>query len=408
MANYQWRGKKQTGEYSKGEITAENYERAIEEIRKMNIYPISVKKKSEFFTLNIKGTKEISPNTKISDNNLIVFTRQFSSLIESGVPILQGLSIMIEQQKNKDLKGILTKIKEGIENGASLSDSLRKFPKVFNDLYVNLVESGEKGGVLDRVFKRLSIYFEKILKLKRKIKGAMIYPIVVLSVAIGVIIILMTFVIPVFANLFSSVGAKLPALTRDVIGFSNFMRAYILYIIIAAGILIFALRAYHASANGKRNIDRIMLKIPVIGILLKKVAIARFARTLSTMVESGVPILAGLAIVSKTSGNKVIEESLMQTKEDVSSGSPLSAALNKTKLFPPLVIQMVMVGEKTGNLDAMLAKVADYYDEEVDNAVNNLTQMLEPALIIFLGVVVGTLVVAMYLPIFNLGKAIKG
>jgi type IV pilus assembly protein PilC len=408
MATYQWKGKKHTGEYLKGEITADNYERVVEEIRKMNIYPISVKKKNEFFTLSLKGTKEISPNTKISDNNLIVFTRQFSSLIESGVPILQGLSIMIEQQKNKDLKGILIKIRENIENGASLSDSLRKFPKVFNDLYVNLVESGEKGGVLDRVFKRLAVYFEKILKLKRKIKGAMIYPIVVLSVAIGVIIILMTFVIPVFANLFSSVGATLPALTRDVIAFSDFMRAYILYIIIAAGVLIFALRAYHAKESGKRNIDRIILKIPVIGVLLKKVAIARFARTLSTMVESGVPILAGLAIVSKTSGNKIIEESLMQTKEDVSSGSPLSAALNKTKLFPPLVIQMVMVGEKTGNLDSMLAKVADYYDEEVDNAVNNLTQMLEPALIIFLGVVVGTLVVAMYLPIFNLGKAIKG
>ena len=408
MAVYQWKGKKHTGEYLSGEITAENYEQVIEEIRKKNIYPISVKKKSEFFTLSLSGTKEISPNTKISDNNLIVFTRQFSSLIESGVPILQGLTIMIEQQKNKELKGILTKIREGIESGASLSDSLRKFPRVFNDLYVNLVESGEKGGVLDRVFKRLSVYFEKILKLKRKIKGAMIYPIVVLSVAIGVIVILMTFVIPVFANLFSSVGAKLPALTRDVIGFSDFMRAYILYIIIALGVLIFALKAYHKKESGKRNIDRIILKIPVIGMLLKKVAIARFARTLSTMVESGVPILAGLAIVSKTSGNKIIEESLMQTKEDVSSGSPLSAALNKTKLFPPLVIQMVMVGEKTGNLDAMLAKVADYYDEEVDNAVNNLTQMLEPALIIFLGVVVGTLVVAMYLPIFNLGKAIKG
>ena len=408
MAVYQWKGKKHTGEYLSGEITAENYEQVIEEIRKKNIYPISVKKKSEFFTLSLHGTKEISPHTKISDNNLIVFTRQFSSLIESGVPILQGLTIMIEQQKNKELKGILTKIREGIESGSSLSDSLRKFPRVFNDLYVNLVESGEKGGVLDRVFKRLSVYFEKILKLKRKIKGAMIYPIVVLSVAIGVIVILMTFVIPVFANLFSSVGAKLPALTRDVIGFSDFMRAYILYIIIALGVLIFALKAYHKKESGKRNIDRIILKIPVIGMLLKKVAIARFARTLSTMVESGVPILAGLAIVSKTSGNKIIEESLMQTKEDVSSGSPLSAALNKTKLFPPLVIQMVMVGEKTGNLDAMLAKVADYYDEEVDNAVNNLTQMLEPALIIFLGVVVGTLVVAMYLPIFNLGKAIKG
>lgn len=408
MAIYQWKGKRRSGEYLKGEITAPDPRFVAEELRKMDIYPINIGKKNEFFTLSLQGTKEISPKTKISDNNLIVFTRQFSSLIDSGVPILQGLTIMIEQQKNKELKGILLKIKESIENGASLSDSLRKFPRVFNDLYVNLVEAGEKGGVLDRVFKRLSVYFEKILRLKRKIKGAMIYPIVVLSVAVAVIIILMTFVIPVFANLFASVGAKLPALTRDVIAFSDFMRAYILYIIIAIGALIFGLRFYHKKESGRRNIDRLFLKIPLIGVLLKKVAIARFARTLSTMVESGVPILAGLEIVSKTSGNKIIEESLMQTKQDVSAGAPLSTALNKTNLFPPLVIQMIMVGEKTGNLDAMLAKVADYYDEEVDNAVTNLTQMLEPALIIFLGIVVGTLVVAMYLPIFNLGKAIKG
>lgn len=408
MAIYRWKGKRSSGEYLKGEITASDPNFVVSELRKMDIYPINIGKKNEFFTISLQGTKEISPKTKISDNNLIVFTRQFSSLIDSGVPILQGLNIMIEQQKNKELKGILLKIKESIESGASLSDSLREFPRVFNDLYVNLVEAGEKGGVLDRVFKRLSVYFEKILKLKRKIKGAMIYPIVVLSVAVAVIIILMTFVIPVFANLFASVGAKLPALTRDVIAFSDFVRAYILYIIIAIGALIFALRVYHNKESGRRNIDRLFLKIPIIGVLLKKVAIARFARTLSTMVESGVPILAGLEIVSKTSGNKIIEESLMQTKEDVSAGSPLSAALNKTNLFPPLVIQMVMVGEKTGNIDAMLAKVADYYDEEVDNAVNNLTQMLEPALIIFLGIVVGTLVVAMYLPIFNLGKAIKG
>lgn len=408
MAVYQWKGKGRSGEYLKGEITASDSNFVAAELRRRDIFPISIGKKSDFFNFSLQGTKEVGPKTKISDNNLIVFTRQFSSLIESGVPILQGLSIMIEQQKNKDLKGILSKIKENIEGGASLSDSLKKYPRVFNDLYVNLVEAGEKGGVLDRVFKRLAVYFEKILKLKRKIKGAMIYPIVVLSVAIGVIIILMTFVIPVFANLFASVGAKLPALTRDVIAFSDFMRKYIVYIIIALAAVLFALKFYYKKESGRRNIDRLMLKIPLIGPLLKKVAIARFSRTLSTMVESGVPILAGLEIVSKTSGNKVIEESLMQTKQDVAAGASLSGSLNKTDLFPPLVIQMVMVGEKTGNLDAMLSKVADYYDEEVDNTVNNLTQMLEPALIVFLGVVVGTLVVAMYLPIFNLGKAIKG
>lgn len=408
MPKFQWQGRKKTGETIKGEFEAATESAVVQELRKTEIYPIKISKKSEFFTLSLSGNKEVGAKTKVNDNNLIIFTRQFSSLVESGVPILQGLLIMIEQQKNKDLKGILINIREGIEGGSSLSESLRKFPNVFNELYVNLVDAGEKGGVLDKVFKRLSVYFEKILKLKRKIKGAMIYPIVVLSVAIGVIIILMTFVIPVFANLFASVGAKLPSLTRDVIGFSDFMRAYILYVLIAIGIIVFSLRAYHKKESGRRNIDRIVLKIPLIGILLKKVAIARFARTLSTMVESGVPILAGLEIVSKISGNKVIEESLMKTKEDVMAGSPLSASLNKTALFPPMVIQMIMVGEKTGNLDAMLEKVADYYDEEVDNAVSNLTQMLEPALIVFLGIVVGTLVVAMYLPIFNLGKAIKG
>lgn len=408
MAIYQWKGRRRSGEYIKGVITAPDKGFVASELRKKDIYPISIGKKSEFFTLSLTGTKEVGPGTKINDNNLILFTRQFSSLIDSGVPILQGLVIMIEQQKNKDLKGMLTKIKENIEGGASLSDSFRQFPKVFNDLYVNLVEAGEKGGVLDRVFKRLSVYFEKMLKLKRKIKGAMIYPIVVLSVAVAVIVILMTFVIPIFANLFASVGATLPALTLDVIAFSNFVRAYILYIIIAGALLIFALKVYRKRESGMRNIDRLILKIPLIGALLKKVAIARFARTFSTMIESGVPILAGLEIVSRTSGNKVIEETIMQARQDVSAGATLSVSLNKTGLFPPLVIQMVMVGEKTGNLDAMLAKVADYYDEDVDNAVNNLTQMLEPALIVFLGIVVGTLVVAMYLPIFNLGQAIKG
>ncbi len=408
MAVYQWKGKKHTGEYLKGEMTAQNPALVVKELRKADVYPINIREKSEFFTLSLQGTKEIGYKTRISDKALIVFTRQFSSLIDSGVPILQGLAIVIEQQKNKGLKGILLAIKESIEGGASLSDSLKKFPGVFNNLYVNLVEAGEKGGVLERVFKRLSVYFEKILRLKRKIKGAMIYPIVVLSVAVAVIVILMTFVIPIFASLFAGVGAKLPPLTRDVIAFSNFVRAYILYIIIAISLFIFGLRMYYRRENGRRNIDLLFLRIPLIGVLLKKVAIARFARTLSTMIESGVPILAGLEIVSKTSGNKIIEESLIQTKQDISAGSFFSAALNKTNLFPPLVIQMISVGEKTGNLDAMLSKVADYYDEEVDDAVSNLTQMLEPVLIIFLGIVVGTLVVAMYLPIFNLGKAIKG
>lgn len=408
MAIYSWKGKNKMGEYLNGELDVDSTEIAIEELRKNNIYPITIGKKSEFFSFKLAGTKEISPKTKISDNNLIIFTRQFSSLIDSGVPILQGIQIMIEQQKNKDVKGILKKILENIESGASLSNSLRKFPRVFNDLYVNLVEAGERGGVLDIVFKRLSVYYEKMLKLKRKIKGAMIYPIVVLSVAVAVIIILMTFVIPVFANLFASVGAKLPGLTLDVINVSDFIRSYILYIIIGLGILIFLIRLYYKKESGRRNIDRLFLKIPVFGVLLKKIAIARFARTLSTMIESGVSILAGLELVSKTSGNKIIEESLLKAREDVVGGSSLSLALNKTELFPPLVIQMVIVGEKTGNLDAMLSKVADYYDEEVDNAVTNLTQMLEPVLIVFLGIVVGTLVVAMYLPIFNIGKAIKG
>ncbi len=407
MAIYQWKGKKSTGEYLNGELDAANSAIVVEELHKKNIYPIQVGKKSEFFTLSLTGITEVGPRTKISDNNLVVFTRQFSSLIDSGVPILQGISIMIEQQKNKEVKGILIKIKESIEGGASLSNSFRKFPRVFNELYVNLVEAGERGGVLEEVFKRLSVYFEKIVRLKRKIKGAMIYPIVVLSVAVAVIVILMTFVIPIFAKLFASVGAKLPLLTREVINFSNFLRGNIIYILIGIGIFVFLFRFYYKREGGRRNIDRLLLKIPLIGTLLKKVAIARFARTLSTMVESGVPILAALEIVSKASGNKIIEESVIKAREDVASGSSLAAALNKIGLFPPLVIQMIMVGEKTGNMDAMLAKVADYYDEEVDNAVTNLTQMLEPVLIVFLGIVVGTLVVAMYEPIFNIGRAIK-
>lgn len=408
MPSFQWKGRNRSGEYVKGEIAASSPDAVAQELHKLDIYPINIAKKSEFFSLSLSGAKkEISSKTRISDTNLIVFTRQFSSLVDSGVPILQGLSIIIEQQKNKDLKGILMKIRESIEGGMSLSESLRKFPRVFNELYVNLVDSGEKGGVLDKVFRRLSVYFEKILKLKRKIKGAMVYPLIVLAVAVAVIIILMTFVIPVFAKLFASVGAKLPTLTTYVIDFSDFMRSNVLYIILGIIAVAVIIKLYHRNEKGRRNIDWFILKLPLFGDLFRKVSIARFSRTLSTMVESGVPILAGLDIVSKISGNKIIEESLVTAREEVMSGAPLSQALNKTGLFPPLVIQMVIVGERTGNLDAMLEKVADYYDEEVDNAVNNLTQMLEPALIIFLGVVVGTLVVAMYLPIFNLGRAIK-
>ena len=250
MPVYQWKGRKKTGEYIVGQIDAASPEIVIDELHKNNIYPINVDKKSEFLSLRLTASKEVSSKTKISDNDLIVFTRQFSSLVDSGVPILQGLSIMIEQQKNKNLKGILSKIKENIESGGSLSDSFKKFPRVFNDLYINLVDAGEKGGVLDKVFKRLSVYFEKTLKLKRKVKGAMIYPTIVLSVAFGVIVILLTFVIPVFANLFASVGAKLPGLTQDVINFSDFVRSYILYIIIAIGVVVFLVKSYYKRENG--------------------------------------------------------------------------------------------------------------------------------------------------------------
>ena len=407
MPSFIWKGKKRTGEYLKGEVVAETVSEAAEHLRKTDIFPITIRKKSSFFTMSLTGPAKVGPKTKISDNNLVLFTRQFSSLIESGVPILQGIQIITEQQKNKELKGILTHIKEDIEGGSTLSNSLRKFPLAFTDLYTNLVEAGERGGVLDTVFKRLAIYLEKMVKLKRKIKGALIYPSIVLTVAIGVVIVLLTFVIPVFATLFSSVGAKLPALTADVIAFSNFVRAYIIYIIIGLGIIITAIRFYYRTEKGRWNIDWLILRFPLVGILIKKTSIARFTRTLSTMMESGVHILEGLNIVSRATGNVIVKESLMKARDDISSGATFAVSLNKTELFPPLVIQMIAVGESTGTLDAMLSKVADYYEEEVDNAVTNLTQMLEPALIIFLGVTVGTLVVAMYLPIFNLGKAIK-
>lgn len=388
------------GQVRKGEVDAENEKAAIAKLRMQNIRPTTVKKKrprSEFL-----GPRK----QRITDRDLILFTRQFSTMVDAGLPIVQCLDILGKQMENKTFGEVILEIKSNIEVGGDLSDSLRKHPKVFDALYCNLVEAGETGGILDTILKKLAEYIEKAAALKKKVKSAMVYPGVILSVAIGVVSFLMIFVIPAFATLFSGAGQSLPGPTKIVLAISDFFRTkwYFLFGGIAAFILLFK-KAY-ATERGRLEIDRNALKLPVVGILIRKIAVAKFSRTLGTLVSSGVPIIEALEICARTAGNKIIEQAVVVTIEAIKEGESIAVPLAREGVFPPMVIQMIDVGENSGQLEKMLLKIADFYDEEVDTAVANLTALLEPALMVFLGIVVGFIVVAMYLPIFKIGDAI--
>jgi type IV pilus assembly protein PilC len=344
----------------------------------------------------------------VKDKDIVVFTRQFSTMIDAGLPLVQGLEILREQVESKTLAKALTVIKADVESGSTYADALKKHPRIFSELYVNMVAAGEAGGILDTILNRLATYIEKAMKLKKKVKGAMIYPAVVTTIAVGVIAVIMIFVVPTFAKMFSSMGGTLPGPTRLVINMSNFL-AGIGGIIVAgaiAGIVVF-IRQVRRTEKGKKIIDGILLKLPIFGVILNKVAVAKFTRTLGTLVSSGVPILDGLDITAKTAGNKIIEYSVLEVRKAVAEGKTLEEPLAKAKVFPPMVTHMIAVGESTGALDAMLSKIADFYDDEVDNAVANLTAMMEPLLMVFLGTAVGFIVIAMYLPIFKLITLIK-
>jgi type IV pilus assembly protein PilC len=344
---------------------------------------------------------------KVKDKDLAVYTRQFSTMVDAGLPIAQCLTILGEQSESRSLRTVTQQIAKEVEGGATLGDSFRKYPKTFDDLFVNMIQVGESGGVLDVVLQRLSGYIEKAAALKRKVKGAMVYPLTIISVAVLVIIFMMTFVIPTFATMFKNLGADLPLPTKIVLWLSDFTTRYIVFIIAGIAAFVFAIKKYYSTDQGSKVIDALMLKIPIIGTLIQKVAVARFTRTLGTLISSGVPILEGLRITARSAGNRVVERAVMQARTAVTAGRTLSEPLKGERIFPPMVVHMINVGENTGALDQMLGKIADFYDDEVDTAVTALTSLLEPLMIVFLGVVVGGLVVAMYLPIFRLVTLVK-
>ena len=344
---------------------------------------------------------------KISMRDVVIFTRQFSTMINAGLPLVQALDILAKQSENKALKDVTRAVVFDVESGHTVADALRKHPKAFSDLYVNMVAAGEAGGILDTILMRLATFMEKNDALVRKVKGAMIYPGVITGVAGAAIIILLVFVIPTFEKMFASVGMALPLPTRVVIGASQFLQNYWWAVIAALVGLVFSVKKYYQTPDGKLAIDKMLLKAPVLGDVLRKSAVSRFTRTLGTLIGSGVSILDGLEITAKTAGNRVIQDAIMESRTSIAGGETISAPLQKSQVFPPMVISMIAVGEQTGGLDEMLSKIADFYDEEVDAAVSGLLALMEPVMIVFLGVVVGGMVVAMYLPIFDMINAVQ-
>ena len=401
MPVYLWAGTTRKGEPRKGEIEAPDESAVRIQLRRQRITPDSIKKKPKDLFENIPFLQP-----KVKETDVVIFARLFATMINAGLPIIQCLDLLGEEEQNPTFAKIIKSIKEDIEGGSSLSDTLKKYPDVFDNLFVNLVAAGEAGGILDVILNRLSAYMEKALELKRKVKGAMTYPMTVLVVAFAVVILLLYKVVPVFEDMFSSMGSALPGPTQFLVDMSAFVQNNILYILGTIVLLVFVFKRYYKTESGRLQIDRIVLKLPVFGILLKKVAVAKFSRTLSTMMSSGVPILDGLEIVSKTAGNKVVENVLMETRRSISEGNTIAEPLSESGIFPSMVVSMISVGENTGALDTMLEKIADFYDSEVDVAVNAMTAMLEPMMMVFLGGVVGGMIIALYLPIFSMAGAV--
>jgi type IV pilus assembly protein PilC len=405
MANvFTWSGKTTRGTVESGEITANSKEEVIAQLRRKNITPTVVRPKEK----KKSALSDLTFGSPVKDKDIVVFTRQFATMIDAGLPLVQALDILSTQVENKVLAKTISAIKMDVEAGSTYADALRKHPRVFSDLYANMVAAGESGGILDTILNRLAAYIEKSMKLKKRVKGALVYPIVVTTIAVLVIAVIMIFVVPTFSRMFASMGGTLPLPTLMIISLSNFLAGIGGVIMFFAIIGFFvALSQFRRTEKGKLLTDKVFLKLPVFGILLRKVAVAKFTRTLGTLISSGVPILDGLEITAKTAGNKVIEYAVRDVRTAVSEGKTLAEPLMKSKVFPPMVTHMIAVGESTGQLDTMMGKIADFYDDEVDNAVANLTAMMEPMLMVFLGGSVGFIVVAMYLPIFKLITLIK-
>ena len=402
MPTYSWEGKLKTGEVKKGELVADTISIARIQLRKLRIVPIRLREKKD------PMMARFSFRRRIPEKNIVVFTRQFATMINAGLPLVQCLGILAAQEENPAFFKVISQVKGEVESGQSLAEALKKHPKVFNDLFTNLVEAGEAGGILDVILTRLSNYIEKLQKLKKKVKGAFVYPAVVVGVAILVMAIILIFVIPVFEKMFSDFGQALPLPTQVVIELSRFVKNNILFLIVGFGLIMVLLRNFYRTSAGKYLVDDFSLRLPIFGSLLRKVAVAKFARTFGTMVSSGVPILEALEIVSRSAGNKVIEKAIVKARSSISQGKTIAEPLSESKVFPVMVTQMIQVGESSGELDTMLGKIADFYDDEIDTAVSTLTAMLEPILMILLGGLVGGLVVAMYLPIFKMAAVIAG
>ncbi len=395
MPAFVWKGKTREGKVVSGERVADNKEAVMALLRRDQILVSSVKEKGKEMSLPKLGGG-------VSPKDLAIFVRQFSVMIDAGLPLVQCLEILGSQQENKNFAKILQTTRMDVEGGATLADAMRKHPKAFDELFTNMIAAGEAGGILDTILKRLATYIEKAVKLKSQVKGAMVYPVAVISIAGIVIAVILWKVIPTFASMFEGLGAQLPLPTRIVINLSNWFVRLLPFLVAAIVLIVVLFRRYYATYGGRRVVDRILLRLPVLGLILQKIAVARFCRTLATLISSGVPILDGLEITARTSGNSIIEDAIMAVRKGVESGLTVAQPLKESGVFPPMVVQMIGVGEQTGALDAMLAKIADFYEEEVDQAVANLLTLMEPVMILFLGVTVGGIVISMYLPLFDL------
>ena len=390
------------GQIQKGQVEVKSREEVSAYLRKNKMMLVSVREAPKKISLGGALGK-----ARVKTRDIVIFTRQFATMINAGLPLVQSLSILAEQTENKTLKEVTKAVVHDVEAGNTLADAFSKHPKAFSGLYVNMVAAGEAGGILDTILIRLATFLEKSDALIRKVKGAMIYPAVIFSVAIIAISVLLIFVIPTFQSMFASVNMELPLPTRVVIGMSQILIGFWWAIIGGMAAMVFALKKYYATTGGQRQIDGLMLKAPVLGDILRKSAVSRFTRTLGTLISSGVSILDGLEITAKTAGNMVVHDAVMESRQSIAGGETISAPLERSKVFPPMVISMIAVGEQTGGLDEMLTKIADFYDEEVDVAVSSLLSLMEPVMIVVLGVIVGGMVVAMYLPIFDMMNAVQ-
>jgi type IV pilus assembly protein PilC len=401
MPVYSYRARTRAGATVTGERVADSPQMLVSMLRREQVSPISVKEKK-------RGLAHVAFGASVKPKELAVFTRQFSVMIDAGLPLVQAIEILAEQCENKFFKRVLTNVRSDVEGGATLTVAMRNHPKVFDELYTNMVAAGEAGGILDTILQRLSSYIEKAVKLKRAVRSALIYPSAIMFIAFAVVTLILVYVVPTFLTLFAGLNVPLPLPTQIVIALSNFLTRYGIFLLGGLVLFVFAFRSYYSTESGRYNVDALLLKFPVLGILLRKIAVARFSRTLSTLISSGVPLLEALDVTAKTAGNAVVEKALNNTRKAIEQGRTIVDPLKETGVFPPMVTQMIGVGEQTGAMDAMLTKVAEFFEDEVDAAVKDLLTALEPMLIVFLGVVVGGIVISMYLPLFTLIDKLSG